>query len=54
MVRTLKTKSFWVGLGTVVYGVTLIAQGNVEVGIPTVMGGLAVMAGRDAISKIEK
>ena len=51
--KLLGSKTFWTGLGTVGYGVYLIASGNVETGAPTIAAGLGMIFIRDSISKVE-
>jgi len=51
---TLKSKTFWVGIATVVGGIALIANSEMEKGIGSILAGFAMITGRDAISKVEK
>ncbi len=50
---TFKSKTFWVGIATVVGGIALIANSEMEKGIGSILAGLAMITGRDAISKVE-
>ena len=49
--KTLKTKTFWLGLVSVGWGITEIVQGNVEQGIVEIKLGLLAIFARDAYSK---
>jgi len=49
--KLIKTKSFWAGVAGVASGVGLIIAGNVANGVQTIIGGIAVIFLRDAISK---
>jgi hypothetical protein len=51
--ETLKTKSFWIGLAGLVGGIGLVVTGDTKEGIAAIWAGLAMIAGRDAISKIK-
>jgi hypothetical protein len=48
----LKSKTFWTGLVTVAFGVAQIVNGNTSSGIQTVLIGVALVTGRDAIQKV--
>jgi len=52
--ETMKSKTFWLGAVSVAVGAVLIAKGNTEKGMQTVAAGLAMIFGRDAISKVAK
>jgi len=47
----MRTKTFWGGLGQVLYGIYLIANGNPQDGIQNVILGLSIIFLRDAIRK---
>jgi hypothetical protein len=51
--KILKTKTFWVGLVTILFGGVQVAGGNQDSGIQTILIGFAIITGRQAISKIE-
>ena len=46
-----KTKTFWSGIGLVLYGSYMLAEGNIEEGVQNILTGLSVIFLRDAISK---
>lgn len=51
---TLKTKTFWAGLGSVLAGAATIATtGNVVAGVQMIVTGILAICGRDAITKVE-
>ena len=49
--ETFKSKTFWLGIATVIYGGVEITTGNNEGGINKIVIGLGLIFGRDAISK---
>ena len=49
--KLLKTKTFWTGVATVVAGGFLIAGGQKEKGVLTILGGLSVIFLREGIRK---
>lgn len=51
--NTLKSKTFWTGIASVVTGIGLIVSGDVANGATTVVLGLLAITGRDAISKVQ-
>lgn len=50
----ISTKTFWLGIVTIGFGITQIAHGNTDSGIQSIALGLGMITGRDAISKISK
>jgi hypothetical protein len=48
---TIKTKTFWSGLGLIAYGIVQITNGNQTEGINSVLTGLSIIFLRDAITK---
>jgi len=48
---TIKTKTFWTGLGLVAYGIVQIANNNLSEGINSILTGLSIIFLRDAITK---
>ncbi len=52
-VKLFSTKTFWVGLIAILTGIGQIFYfNNMETGIEMIVGGLAVITGRDALAKI--
>ena len=49
-----RTKTFWLGLATLSGGVVLVCEGDVPHGVQAIIGGLAMIVGRDAVRKIEE
>lgn len=49
---TLKSKTFWVGLGSILTGGFLCYQGNVDQGITLIGGGLIAVTGSDRLTKL--
>lgn len=47
----MKTKTFWGGLSSVLYGVYQIVEGNTQEGIQNIIMGLSIIFIRDAIKK---
>ena len=52
--KTLKSKSFWVGVLTVGFGIFQLTQGNTAEAVAEIQAGLLIICGRDAIAKIQK
>lgn len=52
--RTLKTKSFWTGIASIATGISLIIAGNIPEGALAVVGGIGLIANRDAQAKVEE
>jgi hypothetical protein len=50
---TLKSKTFWAGIVSVVTGVGMVIQGDVGNGVMTAVMGVLAIVGRDAISKVQ-
>jgi hypothetical protein len=51
---TLKSKTFWAGLASIVTGAGLVYMGNTSEGVQTIILGVLAIFGRDAIAKIGK
>ena len=47
-----KTKTFWVGVGSIVAGVGLCITGDFASGIQTIILGMVSITGRDAVQKM--
>ena len=52
MWQLLKTKSFWGGVGIIAGGVGLIVEGEINLGVAAIIGGLQAIFIRDAIRKV--
>lgn len=50
----LKTKTFWVGIATIGFGAYQFIMGDQKQGVDTILIGLAMITGRDALAKIVK
>lgn len=48
---TIKTKTFWSGLGLIAYGIIQITNNNPTEGINSILTGLSIIFLRDAIQK---
>ena len=52
--ETLRAKTFWIGIATVAWGGFLYYEdGPNTIATGAILGGLGMIAGRDAISKIK-
>lgn len=51
--RNLGKKTFWAGLAAVASGLGMIVNGEVPTGVQTVILGIGLVTGRDAITKLE-
>lgn len=54
MRKLFRSKTFWLGLGTIIYGAVQCAHGDSLTGINTIILGAGMVTGRDAIAKLEK
>lgn len=52
MKKLLKSKTFWTGVITVLFGVSQIANNMQDQGIQTILMGAAIIFGRNAINKV--
>jgi hypothetical protein len=50
--RLFKSKTFWTGLATLGFGIYRVIQGEVD-GAETILLGIGMIFGRDAIAKLE-
>lgn len=50
----LKSKTFWVGLGTVGFGIFQCVKGDSNTGVTTILMGFGMIFGREAIEKSGK
>jgi hypothetical protein len=50
--NTLKSKTFWVGLGSIAAGAFLCYQGGTDQGITLIGGGLVAVTGSDRLTKV--
>lgn len=51
--ETLKTKTFWAGVVTIVTGIGMYACGDHVDGIQAIITGIITIVGRDAITKLQ-
>ena len=51
--KTLTSKTFYVGLLTVAAGLYHFTQRDYNTGVTLILGGLAMITGRDAIAKVQ-
>jgi len=49
--KLLRTKTFWVGMAGILSGITMLATGQQEQGIQTIIIGILAITGRDALLK---
>lgn len=47
----LKSKTFWAGLASIVTGIGMVAQGDMQTGMQTVLTGIMVIFLRDTMAK---
>jgi hypothetical protein len=50
IIRILKQKSTWAGIGGIATGAVLIINGDLTTGVQTVIGGFAIIFLREAIA----
>lgn len=49
--KLIRTKSFWTGIASIATGMSMVFNDRAEVGIQTIIMGLAVIFARDALAK---
>ena len=50
--KTLKSKTFWLGIVLVAKGIIHVAQGDTQNGVEDIRNGMILIVARDAVSKI--